>query len=42
MGIGLLICRTIVEAHGCRIWFDRAPAGGAVFHFTLPLGEAKT
>jgi two-component system sensor histidine kinase KdpD len=42
MGIGLLICRTIVEALGCRIWFDRAPAGGAVFHFTLPLGEAKT
>ena len=36
MGIGLSISRTIVEAHGGRIWADDAPGGGAVFRFTLP------
>jgi len=35
MGLGLSICRTIVEAHGGRIWADARPAGGTVFHFTL-------
>lgn len=35
MGVGLSICRTIVEAHGGKIWFDSIPAGGTVFHFTL-------
>jgi len=41
MGIGLSICRTIVEAHGGRIWFEPGEAGGTAFHFTLPSGEAK-
>lgn len=41
MGIGLSICRTIVEAHGGRIWFERGEEGGTAFHFTLPSGEAK-
>jgi len=41
MGIGLSICRTIVEAHGGRIWFEPGEAGGTEFHFTLPSGEAK-
>ena len=36
MGIGLSICRTIIEAHGGRIWFDPGSAGGTIFHFTIP------
>ena len=39
MGIGLSICRTIVEAHGGRIWFEPGENGGTAFHFTLPSGE---
>ncbi|ODT89850.1 MAG: PAS domain-containing sensor histidine kinase [Phenylobacterium sp. SCN 70-31] len=35
MGIGLSISRTIIEAHGGRIWAEPNPAGGAVFRFTL-------
>ena len=37
MGIGLSICRTIVEAHGGRIGFEAAKGSGTIFHFTLPL-----
>ncbi len=36
MGIGLSITRTIVEAHGGRIWHEKSPLGGASFRFTLP------
>ncbi|HEX7853457.1 MAG TPA: PAS domain S-box protein [Sphingobium sp.] len=35
MGLGLSICRTIVEANGGRIWMEPRPGGGAEFHFTL-------
>ena len=36
MGVGLSICRTIVEAHGGRIWTEPNPGGGTVFRFALP------
>lgn len=40
MGIGLSICRTIIEAHGGRIWFESALEGGTIFRFTLPQVKA--
>ncbi len=39
MGLGLSICRTIVEAHGGRIWAEGAAGGGTAFHFCVPLAE---
>ena len=37
MGMGLSICRSIIEAHGGRVWAAPSPPRGAAFHFTLPL-----
>ncbi|RVT49281.1 cache domain-containing sensor histidine kinase [Rubrivivax albus] len=42
-GLGLAICRTIVAAHGGRIWAENLPDGGAAFHILLPArGAAET
>jgi two-component system sensor kinase FixL len=35
MGVGLSICRTIIEAHGGQIWVEPAAGGGTTFYFTL-------
>lgn len=41
MGMGLSICRSIVEAHGGRLWFTPNETAGTVFRFTLPMdGES--
>ena len=36
-GLGLAICRAIIQAHGGRIWAENRPGGGACFLFSLPL-----
>jgi len=35
MGLGLAICRTVIESHGGRLWADNNPQGGACFQFRL-------
>jgi two-component system sensor histidine kinase DctS len=37
LGVGLNICRSVVEAHHGRLWFESPPEGGTVFHISLPL-----
>jgi signal transduction histidine kinase len=41
MGLGLYICRGIVEEHGGRIWADSEIGKGSTFHVALPLGEER-
>lgn len=41
MGLGLTICKAVVEAHGGSIWAQNYPTGGARFAFSLPMEEDK-
>jgi two-component system, LuxR family, sensor kinase FixL len=41
MGLGLSICRTIVEAHGGKIWVEGRPGGGTVFRFSLRAAKVE-
>jgi C4-dicarboxylate-specific signal transduction histidine kinase len=42
LGMGLPISRSIIEAHGGRLWASRGPDGGAEFQFTLPADNGAT
>jgi two-component system sensor kinase FixL len=39
MGLGLSICRSIIEAHGGRLWATPNPARGVTFQFSIPMAD---
>jgi len=41
LGMGLSICRSIIEAHGGKLWAESDSASGSVFHFTLPVEKER-
>jgi len=40
-GLGLFICKNIIEAHKGKVWFESKEGEGSTFHFTLPVKERK-
>lgn len=40
-GLGLAVCRGLIEAHGGHIWAENRDGGGAIFQFTLPLAKTR-
>ena len=42
MGVGLSVSRSIIEAHGGRMWAEANSAGGATFRFTLPAASSES
>lgn len=42
MGVGLNICRTIMEFHGGQLWCEANPEGGTAFHFSLPASRTSS
>jgi len=42
MGMGLSICRSIIDAHGGRLWAEANEPRGTIFHFTIPCAEKNS
>lgn len=42
LGLGLCICRSVIEAHAGCLWHEPRPGGGTSFYFTLPLQGARS
>ncbi len=41
MGLGLSLCRTVIEQHGGVLWFEPNPPAGTIFKFTLPVDQSS-
>ncbi len=41
-GVGLSVCRSIVEAHGGKLWAEAKSGGGAIFRFTIPVSASRS